>query len=604
MLQIYLYGPKESGWLDINPNASLDVEEYAEPFDEDLSTGTFTLPTEIPWTDKNRRLFGFSERLENFSRMPKQFKCDVYDDGFPDLISSQLTILEKNGAFSYQSGSFSCSIAGTKGLFGTLVKNKKLSDLNLGGIINWSSGDSREFAYAVMTGTELRYPYVYFAPVAMEGFIVKDRPDYDNEFLARDTVNTVVINSTGTGWVFGRPSSTNPTVAAAQGDAEYLDYRTVPFFNLKYVLRKVFEENNFKVSGDFIDGTDFDRLFLFNNFAIENYLGYPSNVDINKVINPANHVPDITIADFLRGLFAFFNIYPTFVNAQEVVLVYRKRILSNRQVMSLNEVADKVFNATFENTEPEDGYTLDYGWDSADQYYSDRVKEMLDKTYIGSVRTFANLATLSIGRPLTTNDYAYVEADNMYYLVANSTVSPILWDAYGDHLDKYVVGKGDRTVDTALSTLCTYVEFVEANALYERRPYLGTGQPGSYTNNKKTLVKNPCGLRIFYIQTLPWMYTAIPMSYYHNRYFNGDIIEPYSLAWDGDYGIAKNFHLGWQNARSNAQIIKTTCRVNDKILSEMAAANTYEIDSILYLPYKTERSIPNNGVVKKHLMLL
>lgn len=604
MLQIYLYGPTQQGWLDLNQNSELEIEEYAEPFDEDLSTGTFSLPTDLPWTDNNCRLFGFSERLENFSKMPKQFKCDVYDDGFPEMISAQLTILEKNGAFSYSTGSFSTSIAGTKGLFGTLVKNKKLTDLKLGGLINFPGKDSREFAYDVMTGVELNYPYISFAPVAIEGFLQTDRPDYTTEFLARDTVNTVVINNTGTGWVFGRPTAADPTIAAPSGDAEYVDYRTVPFFNLKYVLKKVFEENNFRVSGALVDGTDFDDLYIFNNYAIEYYLVSPSFADINHFINPANHMPDISIADFLRGLFALFNVYPTFVNAQEVKLIYRKTLLSGMQIKSLNEVVDKIFNSSFENSEPEDGYTLDYGWDSSDQYYSDRVKDLTDKTYIGSVRTFADLQTLNPGRALTTNDYAYVEADNLYYLVANSLSTPKLWDAYAERLDKYIVGKGERTVDINISTLATYVEFVEADALYERRPYVGTRQPGSYTNNKKTLVKNAFGLRIFYIKVYPLLSSFFPFSFSHNRDKDGNIIEPYSLAWDGEYGLAKNFHNGWQAARSNAQIVKTNVRADHKILSEVQAATAMEIDNILYLPYKTERSIPNNGSVKMHLMLL
>ncbi len=605
MLQIYLYGPTHQGFLNVNPETVLEVEEHSEPFDEDLSIGTYTLPTDIPWTDNNKKLFGFSERLENFNRMPKQFKCDVYDDGFPEMISAQLTILEKSGTFSYSTGSFSTSIAGTKGLFGTLIKNKKMTDLVLGGPITWTGKDSRQFAYDVMTGVELGYPYIAFAPVAIEGFIQEDRPDFTEEFLARDTVNTIVIKDAGTTWEFGRPTSADITIPTNPGEDEYVDYRTVPFFNLKYVLKKVFEENNFKVTGAFVDGTDFDNLFMFNNFGIEDYLPwFPSFVDLNKTITPANHMPDISIADFLRGVFALFNIYPTFQNAQEVKLVYRKTLLSNKQIFSLNEYVDKVFNSQFENSEPENGYTLDYQWDSADQYYSDRVKDLSDKTYIGSVRTFADLETLDPGRPLTTRDYAYVEADNLYYLVANSLTTPKLWDAYAENLDKYIVGNGDGAPEINISPLATYVEFDDVDALYEKQLYVGTRQPGSYINNKKTLVKNTFGLRIFYIKYLWHGSVEIPQTFTHNRDKDDNVIVPYSLAWSGDYGLAKNFHNIWQDARQNGQVVKTTIKADHKILAEIRNANCLEIDNILYLPYKLERTIPHNGVVKIHLMLL
>ena len=604
MLQIYIYGPKEQGFLDVNPDTVLDLEEYAEAFDEDLSTGTFTLPTDIPWTDKNRRLFGFSERLENFSRAPKQFKCDVYDDGFPEMIAAQVTILEKKGDFKYNSGSFSVSIAGTKGLFGTLIKNKKLTELELGGLITWAGKDSREFAYDVMTGVELGYPYIRFAPVAIENFIQTDRPDFTTEFLAKDVVNCIVIDG-GSGWVFGRPKAANPAEAATVGTEEYVDYRTVPFFQVKYVIRKIFEEHNFMVSGAFMDGTDFDDLFMFNNFAIEDYLLNPSYSDLNKQITPANHMPDINIVDFLRGIFGLFNIYPSFKNAQEVKLFYRQARLTARQIYSMNEVADKVFNASFENTENEDGYTLDYAWDNNDQFYGDRIKDLSDKVYVGSVQTFADLGTLDIGRTLTTNDYAYVEADNLYYLVANSTVMPILWDAYAEALDKYVVGKGERTVEIPLSPMCKYVEFNTGDALYEAQYYVGTRQAGSYINNRHVLVRNPFGLRVFYIKSLIYQTTVLPQSFTGNRrYYNNEVILPYSLAFGGDYGIAKNFHGQWQNMRSNAQIVKTDVRADHKIMNEIQQSSQLEIDSIEYLPFKNERTIPHNGNVKMHLVLL
>lgn len=605
MLQIYLYGEKEQGFLDINPGTVLDVEEMGEAFDEDIRTGTFTLPTDLPWTDKNRRLFGFSERLENFSNIPKQFKCDVYSNGWPEIISGQLTVLEKNGTFSYSRGSFSSTIAGTKGLFGTFIKNKKLTDLQLGGKIQWAGKDSRDFANDVMKGVELNYPHLGFAPVAIEGFIQTDRPDFTDEFLAKDTVNTVVINAAASEWIFGRPTAADPNTAAAPGEEEYVHYRTVPFFRMKYVLKKIFEEHNFKVSGAIIDDNFWDDVFIFNNYGIEDYLPFaPSFSDINRSIDPKNHVPDMLIADFLRAVFAYLNVYPSFQNAEEVKLVYRKNILKEKKIFSLNTVSGHEFNSSFENTEPEDGYTLDYGWDSADQYYSDRVKDLSDKTFIGSVQTFADLDTLDIGRTKTTNDYAYVEADNLYYLLANETATPDLWDAYAEALDKYVVGKGESTVDINLSTLCTYVEFSEADALYLRRNYVGTRQPGSYRNNRKTLVKNPFGLRLFYLQVKSAGTVAIPMSFSHNKELDNSLLLPYSLAWSGEYGIAKNFHSQWQAARKNAQIVKVNIRADHKVLYDIEAASVLELQNILYLPYKMERSIPHNGTVKMHLMLL
>ena len=252
MLQIYIYGENEEGFLDIDPDTFLDVEGMSGIFDEEFSFGEFSIPNTFPWTDNNKRLLGFAERLENFSKKSYYWRCDVYDDNFPELVNAKLTLLEKNGSLTYRKGKFNASISSTKGLFGTLIRNKKLKDLSLGGKITWNAlQDSRHFAYDVMNGQYPAYDYFAFAPVAIEDFYDKSRPDYNNEFLARDTVNTVVIS--GSNWTFGRPLSNNPTQAVASGHAEYKDYGTIPFFRLKYIFRKVFEDFGFTVDGAFLN---------------------------------------------------------------------------------------------------------------------------------------------------------------------------------------------------------------------------------------------------------------------------------------------------------------------------------------------------------------
>lgn len=589
MLQIYLYGPTEQGYLDINPDTELELESLSDAFDEDLSIGEFSLPIDLPWTDNNRRLFGFAERLKNYRTETNYYRCDVSYKHWPELIGAKITILEKAGTFSYSRGSFSTTISGTKGLFGSLIKNKTLKDLKLGGPITWTGKNSREFAEAVMKGFYPQYNHISFAPVAIENFIQKDRPDYTTEFLAKDTVNTVIIS--GGGWTFGRPQSGNPAAAAPAGTAEHMDYRTVPFFNLKYVLRKVFEEHGFKVTGDFINDPEFNELFLFNNFAVEDYAATIYR-DFNTTITPANHMPKMPVADFLKGVFGFFSLFPVFKGAGEVQLRYHKRHLKDRKVLSLNGLCSHQFNSVFQEASTEKGYKINYVWDSADGMYSDRVKDLKEKTLCATVATFANLANLNIGRPLTTDDIAFVAAENIYYVVADATTNPLKWDAWAERLNEYTKDEGERSIDVPISTLCSYVEFNNSTALFEKRPYLGCRQPGSYKNNKGVQVLNDFGLRLFYINKQQVGGVQVPVSFNHNQDGAGNKIVPYSLAWQGEDGMAENFHKQWQDMRQNSEVVKTTVMANKKVLTDLAAHNTVEINSILFLPYKIERTIP------------
>lgn len=648
-LQIYIYGPTESGFIDTTPGTALDMENLADIFDENLSISEFSLPVSIPWTDKNRRIFGFAERVQNFAPKTNYFTCDVYEDLWPEIQQGRFTILEKIGSFTYKKGSFSASIAGSKAMFGTKIKYKYLNSLSFGGPITWTGMESRDFATAVMKGVYPQYPFLKFAPVAIEDFFDKTRPDWTTEFLARDTVNTVVI-AAGTGangWVFGRPqadivtstsgviTTTYHSTPAPIGDPQHIDYRTVPSFQVKYILTQVFNEMGYTITGDWFTNTDFDDLFLFNQFGIENY-ALILYEDFNRSINPANHVPPIFVIDFLKGIFDFLNLFPVF-NGTAVTVFNRNNEIKNRKVAAMSAVCDNQFDSTYQTVDTKNsngtdvGYQLQYAWDSADQYYSDRVKDLstvTDKKYVGSVQTIAFLYNLNIGRQLTTADIAYCEADNFYYCVADATnSSAIKWDAYSEELNPYITGDGTRTVAVNCSTLCTYVETNTTTGLMEKQPYLGTRQQGSYINNKGILVNNPFNrqtgalpgtsllsngvqstalysLRVFFIRQKLINNALVPYTSNFNRDDNNQTIAPYSLAWRGIDGLAAKLHSAWQDMRQNMEFVKTTYTADKKTIATMAAANCHEINGVVCVPYLIERQIPLKKTISVTLVPL
>lgn len=594
------------------------METLAEAFDEDLGVGDFSYPIDVPWTDNNKKIFGFAERIQNFSGMqPKAsfaitingstsfinnfWKCIVYNSYFPVLVSAKITMLEKIGAFTYTQGKFSASIAGSKGIFGSLVKNKKMTALKLGGNITWAGYESRKFAEDLMKGVYPEYAdRIAFTPVAIENFIDTARPDFTTEFLAKDVVNNIIDTAAGAdSWTFERPDTNHPLQIAV--GPEHADYQTVPFLKLKYVLRQIFEEHGFSVSGDLIDDSGFDDLLLFNNYGIENYtidFTTANFKDLNNFINPANHVPNILIIDFLKGLFSLFNVFPTFPGVNQVKLVYRKTHINKKNILSLNNIVSNQFDSTPQDAGSAGGYKLNYVWDSADQFYSDRVKVLTDKTLVATVATRGSLNTLDIGRQLTINDIAYVQADNLYYVPADATTNPVvIWDTYAEKLNEYIIGAGTRQVDCNISTLCTYVEFNTVTGLWEKRNYVGTRQPGSYQNKKNVRVVNDFGLRIFYGKKRVDISTGtnLPTSFNHNRDDQNNIIEKYSLSWDGENGLAENFHIDWQELQDRMEIVKTFIAVDTKVIADMASHNVYEINNVLFILNLTERIIPLNG---------
>ncbi|HRN80174.1 MAG TPA: hypothetical protein PKY29_04350 [Ferruginibacter sp.] len=599
MARIFVYGEHYQGYLEMDTGTTLEMETYSDIFEEALEAGEFSLPVEFPWTDNNRRLLNFAERIHNVQVKKNFWVCDVYDStGMPYMLQAKLTLLEKAGDFGYTRGKFVASISGNKGLFGSKIKNKNLRDLTLGGPITWQTIDSRKFAENHMKGLTPQYPYLSFAPVVIENFFDQSK-NYNNEFLARDTVNDIV--STGSGandWVFGRPKSTNPNEAAVEGTPEYINYRTIPFFSFKYVLEKVYEEMGYVLTGDVVNNTDFADLYLFNTTALE-YYSAAVNVDYNRRIDPKQHVPDMPVFEFLTAVFKFFCVYPVFAGNNQVELKYRKKIFSNRKILNITPYTSSGFNSVFSESTEAQGYALKYDWDGAESYHSDRIKDLASKNIIGVVDTAAALATFTYTRPLTTDDAVYVTSENMYYAVANATGPTTLWDAWCEGLHDYEEGDGSRDATTGMGTLATYVELDDA--LYVRRNKLAARMAGSYWNDKFVRVENKFGLSVFYITPQNIDGNVVPVSHNHNTDAAGNQLATYSLALKATHGIGNILHRQWQQLLNKVETVEVEINTDEKLLREIQNADILQAHNIMFIPYKRTWSVPLRGKILQEM---
>lgn len=597
-LQVYIYGTKESGFLDVDNNTDLTIERVENPFDESFSIGEISLPADFPWTENNRRLLQFSERVENRSGNMPWWRCDVYDDGFPEMVNAKFSILTKQGKWNYLSGRFSASISGAQGLFGTSIRGKRLRDLNMGGTITWGNTSTRAFATALMReGAFPEYDYIKFAPVVIQNFYDTDAKTYADEFLALDAVNAITDN--GTTWSFDRPNPNFPGDPTAELNPAYVNYLTVPFFQLKYVIRQIFKENGFNVQGDWINNTDFDDLYIFNNYGVERYFENDFR-DLNREIVPGNHLPNLMIVDFLKAAFNFLNLAPYFTDLQNVEIRYRQSALTNKKIFSLNKMITDSFESTITDQD-QDGYALKFNWDSNDQYQNEWNKDISDKNLVATVTTKDQLASINIGRQLTLLDIALVSAENLYYVVADGTASPIVWEVYAEAMQDFKSGNGDRSVDLGASTLCQYIEKDVESGLNTRRDMLATAQTGSYKSVKGYDVKNDFGVRFFYIKKIANEQGKIrPTSYNHNVSPTNFLRDGYSLAMGAKNGL-QDLHTQWQNVLNGKETIKTTIIIDKKSQSEMEKCNIYELMNVQFLPYKTNKKIPMDGLLEVEL---
>ena len=111
MLKVFVYGDKYQGFLDLPADTFLDMEISSEMFDEELKLGEISLPLPVPWTDPNKKIFGFIEMLNTVPAKEKNFwRCDVFNDDIPEILDGKITLLQSDGDFNYQSGLYSFTI--------------------------------------------------------------------------------------------------------------------------------------------------------------------------------------------------------------------------------------------------------------------------------------------------------------------------------------------------------------------------------------------------------------------------------------------------------------------------------------------------------------
>lgn len=586
------------GLLDLLPNTVLDIERPSEAFDDEFLNGEFSLPIEIPWTDNNKLVLGFSERLENFIN-DKTFTwlCDVTANGYPELSGASFNLLSKKGELNYSEGTFTANITSAKGKFGAIIKNKTLRDYNYGPKITWSNYSSREFATRHAKGEFPQLNYLSFAPVVIQEYFDTQK-NYYGEFLVYDTVNNIVPTGIGANdWQFGRPLSDNPDTPAAPGHVEYIDYRTIPFFNARFIIKQLLKEIGFAIMGTALESPLLNDLYIFNTRSIEQY-NFGTKYDLNRKIVINKHLPNIPVADFLNKIFKFLNVYPTFPGGALIDLKDKSETIRIKNILDVTPFTLNSFTSDYLPEEERGGYTLDYEKDDDDQYWSEAVRDNIEeKTFVGQVFLKSQLDTIATSQPLTTDCIAYVEAENFYYIVSDATASPVKWSAYADRMHPLKYGNGNREVTIGAGTLATYMQLNEETGLYTRINKLASRQQGCYLNNKNQLIERPFSLRMFFIRPQTIAGNTYPVSFNHHTNSLGSTLTQASLALQIPNSLGA-MHAYWQNHISNPETVGLELIASKKLMDNIAEHNLIMQNNVAMIPTQVKFSIPLSSTIE------
>jgi hypothetical protein len=596
-LSIKIHGNNE-GFLTLPKNATLSLEELKAMFDEDLSLSSFSLPLTIPINEINAALLGHQQQVMNFQPDKPYWTCTVYWNGFPEIINGKLTILQVNSNVAGSLGNININITGAKGLFYAKLSNKNVKSIYAGGVINFDNRcDSRLFAYRVNAGQIQEYPYLRFPRVFIEGFKDTSRADYDDlkDFLVQDCVNNVIFDGSGTVAANGVPANSTNTVEITEGTAGYEHYATIPFFLLKYILTAGFKEIGYSLVGDFMTDSRFDNVCIFNNYAIDQY-DYILHQDINRQIIPSNHLPDISLAKYIKNIIINFGLkLDVLPNNNAIQLSFRTNILNKNNAVDITEfIIDDI--ETTNNVEDKSGYEIKYNFEDGDGLVGDFLKERKevnnqifigDKELVGTVNELADLATFIYPGQLTTNHCVKVNIAQLYYSPANANTNPVIWEPYSTLFQSYIVGDAGNTTDLPIAPLLPYIWFNKNTGLNQiEQGYSGCRLLGSYINSKNIRVKNKFGLRL--------LFAGVNGGFLNPPHLS-PVVELNGLGFTMDlipnYGILQ-FHQPWMKYKNALKEVKAKTIPSIAVVKLLDNYDMVIIKSIWYLVKKVEKQIP------------
>lgn len=253
----------QSKYLDIE-RGSIGFDLKNPLFDKSGIPGSISYPFKLSGKSKVNstlmkfsRLPGVTDRVETLENIQLYLEKILWKIGKLDLLGGQTD--------------FDVNFRGDAADLSEIFSNTKLAELDLG-------EEARD-----MTVVNDVYPNVthtYF-PVLNPDFYGDKNTDFKG-----------YIN-----YYHGGAFLTNSTTN---------DYAIVPFVYMCHVIEKIFELHGWYVEGNFLDDPDIQRLVIYNNYALDALSG-----GLNQyadTITLANHMPDLTIGQFLVGIKNLFGL--------------------------------------------------------------------------------------------------------------------------------------------------------------------------------------------------------------------------------------------------------------------------------------------------------
>lgn len=265
--------------LEMDPGVNVQVEYYNGLFEYDRIPAMFTMPLTLQWSKKNMRLLLFPGNLSVKRYRREPFACEMYLDNLWRV--GKLFILgttPKGISVNFQSDA---------GALGDGFKNDSLRVLDLG---------TEPFVDAVRDV----YPVSNYAlfPVKNPGLYDENNEEYSGYVNYYN--NSFQVN-----------------------DSVFSKHTRTPFPFLVYILRKLFANYGYKLTGSWLEEEEIRRLVIFNTKTLDFADSYVNVFRTEFAYN--QHVPDMKVSEFVKAIRATFGLGFVFNSLAKTIEVVKLR---------------------------------------------------------------------------------------------------------------------------------------------------------------------------------------------------------------------------------------------------------------------------------------
>ena len=347
-----------------------------------------------------------------------------------------------------------------------------------------------------------------------------------------------------------------------------------------YVDASLLIHSDFATTNDWIDisAATIEIADSYNNAGVNNY---------KSAIHYADHVPDMTITEFLKELCKIPGIYLTFDPIRKTVnFNFRKDIFSAKII----DLSASLLQGSREIKITNSGYKFSYNWGN-DSAAENNFNSIDGYTLVNTVVTIRP----STPRPTAANQMLF-ETCNRRYFISQWSPAPInawTWKFYTHKADNIIKGTGEKEITSMFSPVLMATEDYRVYGDVVNPKIEATGNSDVYNQNGND---SPLKLMFYFgFQTVnaeTW-----PFASSHPVLPDGTMAHPYSLFWDdmakGPYTL---FWEKWVDFIVNADPAQLPLELSVPEIKKISHENRLAIWRDLFFWKKITTQIGDGGV--------